>query len=175
MTLGERGKGSVLADLWLDLRYGLRMLRKTPGLTAFALAMLALGIGANTATFSIVDSLLLKSLPVRNPDGLVRVTSGTRSSFSQPVWEQICERRVFEGAFAWSFARLDLAQGGETELVQCIWAGGGFFDVLGLTAILGRTFNEVDDRPGGVREGPVAVISYEFWQRRFGGAPEAVG
>ena len=84
-------------------------------------------------------------------------------------------QRLFDGAFAWSSTRFNLAQGGQTELVDGMWASGGLFDVLGVPAMLGRTFTEADDRRGGGPDGPVAVISYGFWQRRFGGAADAIG
>ena len=82
---------------------------------------------------------------------------------------------MFDGAFAWSSTRFNLAPGGQTELVDGMWASGGIFDVLGVPAMLGRTFTEADDRRGGGPDGPVAVISYGFWQRRFGGAADVIG
>jgi predicted permease len=157
-----------------DLRYGARVLRRTPGLTVFAIASLALGIGANSAIFSLVDHVLLQSLPVRDPGRLVLLDGG---AWTNPVWEQIRDRQeTFSvGALAWADARFDLSQGGQTELVEGVWASGGFFDVLGVGAGLGRTFTAGDDRRGGGPDGPVAVISHAFWQRRFGGDPRAIG
>ena len=164
-----------LDDLAQDLRFGGRMLAKAPGFTGVALLSLALGIGANTAVFSLVNSLLLRSLPVREPERLVLVSG----EWTNPIWEQIRDRQseAFEAAMAWSdeHVQFDLAQGGEAELVDGIWASGAFFDVLGVPAILGRTFVAADDRRGGGPDGAVAVISYGFWQRRFGGAGDVIG
>src|SRR4029077_14991835 len=82
---------------------------------------------------------------------------------------------LFEKAAGWSPARLDLAAGGESQFVDAVWATGSFFQTLGVHALLGRTCSEDDDRPGGGAGGPVMVISYGFWQRQFGGAPDVVG
>ena len=156
-----------------DVRLAVRQLRASPLVSAVAILSLALGIGANTAIFSIVNSLLLRPLPVREPQQLVTLTQG---SWTNPIWEQIRDRpQLFDSAFAWSEARFNLASGGEAEFVDGIWASGGLFETLGVSAILGRTFTSVDDRRGGGPDGPVAVIGYEFWQRRFGGAADVVG
>jgi len=160
------------------LRDAIRALRATPLVSAVALLSLAFGIGANTAIFSLVNSLLLRSLPVREPARLVLVTYGdeTPRSWTNPIWEEIRARpELFGGALAWGSARFDLAQGGETELVNGAWASGGFFRVLGVPAVLGRTFTDQDDARGGGPDGPVAVISYGFWHRRFGGAEDVIG
>ena len=145
----------------------------TPVVSAVAILSLALGIGANTAIFSILDSLILRTLPVEEPQRLVLLDRG---SWTNPIWEAIRERQqAFNGAMAWSTTRFNLAQGGQTEMVDGIWASGAFFDVLGVPAILGRTFAPEDDRRGGGPDGPVAVISYNFWQRHFGGGVDVVG
>jgi putative ABC transport system permease protein len=164
-----------------DLRDAFRALKATPVVTTIAVLSLALGIGANTAIFSILDSLLLKTLPVREPQRLVLVNqggagAGRGGSWTNPIWEAIRDRaEAFDGAFAWSSTEFNLAPGGQTELVEGLWASGGYFDTLGVTAMLGRTFTAADDRRGGGPDGPVAVISYDFWQRRFGGRADAVG
>jgi putative ABC transport system permease protein len=162
-----------------DLRLAFRALRTTPIVTAVAILSLALGIGANTAIFSIVDSLVLRALPVREPQRLGLVTQGVglTSSWTNPIWEQIRQRdrQVFDGAFAYSSSRFNLAQGGQTEFVDGLWASGRFFEILGVTATLGRTFGEADDRRGGGPDGPVAVISDAFWHRRLGGAADVIG
>src|SRR5438309_980766 len=162
-----------------DLRLAFRALRATPVVSLVAVLSLALGIGANTAIFSIVDSLMLRSLPVRQPDRLFLVSEGDEgfSTLTNPIWEQLRSRQhdVAESAFAWSSTRFNLARGGEARLVDGIFASGGFFDVLGVPAMLGRTFTEADDRRGGGPNGPVAVISYGFWQRQYGGAGDAIG
>ncbi|HVQ29347.1 MAG TPA: ABC transporter permease, partial [Vicinamibacteria bacterium] len=161
-------------DLGQDLRYGFRVLRKSPGFTLVAVLSLALGIGANTTIFTLVDSLILRSLPVREPARLVRLEHG---SWTNPVWEQIRDRQkeIFESAAAASLTRFDLAPGGEADFADGFWASGGFFEVVGVPAILGRTLSREDDRRDGGPDGPVAVISYAFWQRRFGGAADVVG
>jgi putative ABC transport system permease protein len=157
-----------------DLRDALRSLRSTPVVSAVAMLSLALGIGANTAIFSLLDSVMLRSLPVREPQGLVMLAS---RSWTNPIWEQIRDRqdRFSDGAFAWSQTRFDLAEGGESVYANGIYASGRFFEVLGVPAVLGRTFTPHDDVRRGGPEGPVAVIGYGFWQRRFGGAANVVG
>ncbi|MGH9370815.1 MAG: ABC transporter permease [Vicinamibacterales bacterium] len=161
-----------------DLRDAFRALRATPVVTIVAVLSLALGIGANTAIFSILDSLLIRALPVENPQRLhiVGVGAEVRNTWTNPIWEQFRERQsLFDGAFAWSSTRFNMAQGGPTEFVDGVWASGRYFDVLGVPAVLGRTFTEADDARGGGPDGPVAVISYNFWQRRLGGAADAIG
>ena len=160
-----------------DLRDAFRGLRASPIVSLVAILSLALGIGANTAIFSILDALLLRSLPVKDPQqlALIGVTSNNRS-WTNPIWESIRERQdLFSGAFAWSTTRFNLASGGQAEMVDGLWASGAYFDTLRVPAILGRTFSTADDRRGGGPDGPVAVISYNFWQRRFDGAADAVG
>jgi predicted permease len=115
---------------------------------------------------------------VKQPRELVQVMLGERrASWSNPLWEQLRDHHadLFNGAFAFSQPRFNLAGGGETEFVNGVMASGGLFEVLGVPAILGRTFNPADDANGGGTDGPVAVISYGFWQRRFGGAADAIG
>src|SRR6185436_1188997 len=161
-----------------DLRDAIRSLRSTPVVSLMAILSLALGIGANTAIFTILDSLFLRTLPVRDPHQLVmlRDAAGRRTFWSNPMWEQIREReRLFDGAFAWAGARFNLARSGQTEIVDGLWVSGRMFDLLGTPAVLGRTITEADDRRGGGPDGPVAVISYGFWQRRFDGAADAIG
>jgi predicted permease len=159
-----------------DLRLAIRSLRATPIVTAVAILSLALGIGANTAIFSLVDSLILRALPVREPRRLVFVTDTSPSHvrvWSYPVWKQIHDRpELFEHSAAWSFTQLDLATGGESRLIPGIFASSSFFETLGAPALLGRTFSGLEDRAG---SDPVAVISYGFWQRSFAGAPDIIG
>jgi putative ABC transport system permease protein len=164
----------LLEDLASDLRYGLRLLRKSPAFTAVALISLALGIGANTAIFTLIDSLILRALPVRDPGRLVRLEGG---SWTNPIWEQVRARQhdLFDGAAAFSEDRIDMASGGEADFAQGLWVSGGFFDVLGVRPLLGRVLSPADDIRGGGPGGPAAVISYPFWQRRYGGAADVVG
>jgi putative ABC transport system permease protein len=173
--------GGWFDEVGQNVRYALRMLRKSPGFTAVIVLTLALGIGANTAIFSIIDSLLLRPLLVRDPSRLALVTDtseGGQESWTYAIWEQIRdERDLFAGtaASATADASFNLSQGGETEIVKGMWVSGEFFDVLGVPAARGRTFSASDDIRGGGANGPVAVISHGFWQRHFGGAPEVVG
>jgi predicted permease len=163
-----------LDEIAQDVRYGLRILRRSPAFTLVAVASLALGIGANSAIFALVDGVLLKSLPVREPQRLVLLNDG---SWTNPIWEQLRDRQRewADGAIAWSDERFDLSRGGTTEFVEGIWASGGFFEVLGVPALLGRTFSASDDQRDGGPDGPVAVISYALWQRRFGGEGGVIG
>jgi predicted permease len=172
-SLGVR----LIDDLRRDVSLAVRALRATPLVSAVAILSLGLVIGANTAIFSILNGLLLRTLPVRSPDRLVHVTDSvpretgeTRvRAWSYPAWDQIRQRPyLFEAATAWSFTRFNLASGGETQFVEGIWADGNFFEMLGVPALLGRTFSAVDDRPGGGPDGPVTVVSYRYWQRRLG-------
>jgi putative ABC transport system permease protein len=163
-----------------DLRLAIRSLRATPIVSMVAALSLALGIGANTAIFSLVNSLLLRALPVKAPAQLALIVEASAGNgggaWTNPIWEQIRERReLFDGAFAWSTTRFNLASGGETQFVDGIWASGGMFETLGVPAMLGRTFSQADDARGGGPDGAVAVISYSFWQRKFGGAADALG
>ena len=166
-----------------DLRLALRQLRASPVVSAVAVLSLALGIGANTAIFSLVNSLLLRPLPVVEPERLVLVSSvgasadGGVASFTYGVWEQIRQRATaFDGASAWWPERLNLAQAdGESEPADVTWVSGDYFRTLGVPAVLGRTIVPDDDVQGGGRGGAVAMISYEMWQRRFGGAPSVIG
>ncbi len=160
-----------------DLRDAFRALKASPVVSAVAVLSLALGIGANTAIFSILDTLVLRTLPVTEPQQLAQLgLGGDNTSLTNPIWEQIREREALvDGAFAWSTARFNLAQGGPAEMIDGVWASGAYFDVMGVPALLGRTFTRDDDRRGGGPAGPVAVISYKYWQQRFGGAADVVG
>jgi predicted permease len=166
---------------WQDLRYAARSLRSTPVLTLAAVVTLALGIGANTAIYSIIDSLFFRALPVRNPQqlALLREGSGTAdSSWSYPIWEQIQRRSdLFEGAAAWSTlnTRFTASIDGDQRTVFGIYASASLLPTLGVTPIVGRGFTPADDRPGGAPDGVAAVISYAFWQRQFDGRPDVVG
>lgn len=158
----------------VDWRDGWRSLRATPTVTAVAVLSLALGIGANTALFSIFNGLMLKPLPVSEAARLVLIDG---DSWTNPIWEEIRGRQdeIADGAFAWSAERFNLSSTGETDPVDGIFASGRIFDVMGVPAVRGRTFTPADDDRSGGPNGPVAVISHGFWQRRFAGADAAVG
>jgi putative ABC transport system permease protein len=164
----------TIDSLWQDVRAALRGLRKSPGFTFVAVATLALGIGANTALFSIFSSLILRPLPVRDPDSLALLTGG--GSWSYPIWEEIKAREteLFDGAFAWSPQTFDLSTSGQIDRVDGAYVSGRLFDVLGVTAVRGRMITPADDG-GAAPDGPVAVISYRLWRQRFASADDVVG
>src|SRR5215510_6374587 len=167
-----------MQTLWQDLRYGLRMLAKRPGFTLIVALTLALGIGANTAVFSLIDAFLLKPLPVRDPQQpvLVRATNprgGITGSFPYPIFEQLRDQnRSFSSIFAYDHTRVSVTVEGQPEMDWGDFVSGSYFDVLGVSAILGRTFTADDDQAG---RPPVAVISNGYWERRFGRDPAAIG
>jgi len=159
-----------------DLRIAARQLLATPVVTAVAVLSLALGIGANTAIFSLVNSLSLRALPVKDPQRLAILDAQDNGSWTFPLFEEVRRRsELFDGIFAWDTERFDLANGGVTEFVNGAWATAGLFDTLGVRPIVGRAFTQGDDVRGGGPDGPVAVIGYTFWQRRFGGGAHAIG
>jgi predicted permease len=159
-------------DLLQDVRYALRALRSNPGFAAIAILSLALGIGANTAIFSLINAVILKTLPVSHPEQLVQlvINPGGGPTFTNPIWEQVRDRQdVFSGAFAYSPIRLNLAGGGEVRNARTSWVSGDFFSTLGVRPLLGRTFTAADDKRGCPA---IAVLSYDFWQREYGGAAD---
>jgi len=172
-----------LQTLAQDTRYALRTLRANPGFAATAILSLALGIGANTAIFSILNAVMLRSLPVEDPQRLVQVgspdSSGTSPmsvAFTNPIWEHVRDhQQAFSGTLAYSSYRFDLAAGGESHFANGVWASGDFFRVLGVPAVRGRVFTPDDDLHGGGHAGPVAVISYGFWKRHYASDPDIVG
>jgi macrolide transport system ATP-binding/permease protein len=166
-----------MRTLWQDLRYAARMLRKSPGFTAIAVLSLALGIGANAAIFSLVNAVLLRPLPVREPERLVSVYPTTRDgaqAFSYPSYVDFRDRNeVFEGLFVTRFAPMSLGREGANERVWGYMVSGNYFDVLGVRAAHGRALTPEDDRAPLAH--PVAVLSHGSWRRRFGGDASVVG
>ena len=162
-----------------DARHAVRILWKQPALTVAVVGSLALGIGANAAIFSLLNGLLLKSLPVAQADRLVQVTpGGSFGAWTYPLWQELRDRQdVLDGVFAWSTqgTAFDLSTGGSVDVANGLWVSGSFFDVLGVQPAIGRTFAPADDARGGGPDGLVAVISHRFWQRRFAGAPDVIG
>lgn len=161
-----------------NLRDAFRTLRASPLVSTVAVLSLALGIGATTAMLSIVDSLILRPIPVQQPERLALLTTANSARFSwtNPIWEEIRDQPdLFDGALAWSTTQFNLNSGGETRYINGIMASGGFFDVLGVPAQVGRVFHPSDDARGGGPEGAVAVLSYDYWQRAYGGASDVVG
>jgi predicted permease len=189
-----------LEQLLQDIRFGLRMLRKSPGFAAVAILTLALGIGANTAIFSLIDAVMLRSLPVENPSQLVLLKWSARNapnihgymssgdcpmelrpgaanpygcSFSEPMFREIAEANVFSATTAFANAgRLNLTGNGPATVINGQLVSGDFFRTMGLKAAAGRLFEAADDKPSAA---PVAVLNYGYWQSTFGGSREVVG
>ena len=159
---------------WADLRYGTRLLLRNPGFAAVAVSSLALGIGANTALFSVTDALMLRMLPVPHADEIVRL----RTPLSYPAFRTIRDRtQTLAGMSAFSVFPASVRTGEDAEQAVGQMVSGDFYSVLGVNAVLGRVLSPDDDRIPGVggRDGPVAVISYQYWQRRFALDPSVVG
>jgi len=185
VALGKRSS-DFFAGVLQDLRFGFRVLRLNPGFTAIVVLSLALGTGANTAIFQLIDSLRLRTLPASNPQQLAGVrildtswrhgrVHGRYPDITNAQWEQIRDhQRVFSSMLAWATeGGFNLAPSGEARYASGIWVSGDFFKTLEVRALRGRTLTAEDDRRGcGSRP---AVISYAFWQREYGGGPDAVG
>src|SRR5215471_10579342 len=163
-----------------DLRYGLRILRKNPSFTSVAVLALALGIGANTAMFSVIEAVLLRPLPYRNADQIVRVAStwdrnGTLTNYSSSPpdffdWRD--QNRSFSSMFAYQEREFALTGQGEAKLVRAAAATAGLFSTLQAEPILGREFAPEENRVGANH---VVILSYGLWQAAFGGATGAIG
>jgi len=169
---------SFAEGLWQDLRFGGRMLRKSPGFTAAAVISLALGIGANTGLFSLVKAVLLGSLPVPNPQELVVVRhadlEGTWEDYSYPMYRAMRDKNtVFAGVLCRAGQEFNASFGGESERVRGELVSGNYYETLGVSPAVGRLIEPNDDRLAG--EGAVAVLGYGYWQRRFGGDASIVG
>ncbi len=162
--------------IWQDLRYGARMLVKKPGFTLVAVITLALGIGANTAIFSLVNTALLRPLPVEKPGQLVSLNNVSLNLpvISFPNYRDFRDRnKLLGGMLAYRYTTLGLSNNGVNERVWGYLATGNYFEVLGVKPALGRFFTPDDDRdPGGH---PIAVLTYDCWQKRFAGDPQAIG
>jgi len=177
--------GSFLANLWRDVRYSARSLRLSAGFSTVAILSLALGVGANTSIFQLIDAIRLRSLPVKNPSELVEIRipslrgrSGhfisDHEEFTNPLWEQLRDQQqAFSGAIAWTNFPFNLAAGGEMRHARGMFVSGEFFNVLGIRPVQGRVLTAADDQHG--CGAPFAVISYSFWQREYGANSDAVG
>src|ERR671928_1557060 len=179
-----------------DLRYGFRMLLKQKGLTAIALLSLALGIGANTALFSIVDAMLLKMLPVKEPERLVLFKSVApaefsvgsyngssnndpatglrhRTSFPYLTYQRLREQQgPLSDVFAFGGVGLNVNADGQADVANGQAVTGNYYSALGVQPAIGRLLTDDDDKPGTT---PVAVLSHRYWQKRFAGDPAVVG
>ncbi len=206
LTRVQEDAREVWSFVWLeqlgqDVRFGLRMLLKSPAFTAVAVLTLAFGIGANTAIFSLIDAVMLRSLPVENPAQLVvlkwsarkapnldgMMISGdcptdmtkriaenpTGCSFSEPMYREIARANIFSGTAAFAnTGRLDLAGNGAPSVINGQLVSGDFFHTMGLRAVAGRLIDTSDDTAAAA---PVTVLNYGYWQSAFGGSREVIG
>ena len=176
----------LIESAWRDLKFGARLLRLNPAFAIVAVLSLALGVGANTAIFQLLDAVRIRTLPVRDADELAEVRiadpvggrtgqfTGRRPSLTNPLWEQVRDRQqVFSEIFVWSSPTFYLTTGGEARSAQGLWVSGDFFKGLGVPAAIGRTLTADDDRRGCAA--PPAVLGYGFWQREYAGSPSIIG
>jgi len=195
LSLLSHSAGALIDALWLqprrwedamiqDLRFGVRMLLKHRGFTTVAILSLALGIGANTAIFQLLDAVRLRTLPVKAPQELVEVRMTEMDaarggiwrepSVTFPIWEQIRDRQqAFSGIFAWGTDPVNLAPGGEVRRARMLYVSGDFFNTLGVNAARGRVFTNTDDQRG--CPSPGIILSHDFWQREYGGDASIIG
>src|SRR5215211_8248524 len=161
-----------------DISYAIRGLLKRPGFVAIAVITLALGIGANTAIFSLVNAVLLRSLPVERPGEIVSVAmrgkDDSMSAWSFPNYRDFRDRNdALSGLLVYRFVPLSLSRNGLNERVWGYEVSGNYFDVLNVKPLQGRTFAPDEDKTK--LTAPVIVVSYDSWQHRFGGDPNLVG
>lgn len=184
MTPVTSTRGGMFFGLGMDVRLAARMLKLSPGFATVAILSLALGVGANTAIFQLIDAVVLRTLPVPAPQTLadVRVihngrlgnTVSRQHEISSAIWEQLRKhQQAFSTIAAWSTSRFDLGHGGDAHYVDGLWVSGDFFQTLRIRPTLGRLFSASDDREGCGNEG--VVISYSFWKSEFGGRPDVLG
>src|SRR5215475_12360030 len=175
----EARAGHQLEIFLQDLRYALRTMRRNQGFAAVAVLTLGLGIGANTAIFSLIDAILLKRLPVKQPEQLVLLRHAdsrvTENTFAYRTYEEFRDQnQVLSGLLAYHPLRLSVSVDGQPEPAEAgQLVSGNYYSVLGVDAALGRTITPDDDRAPG--ESPVCLISFNYWQRRFGGDPAVIG
>lgn len=170
----------LMTGWWQDLRGAARLMAKSPGFTAVSVVTLALGIGLNSAVFSVVETVLLRPLPVIEPEELVRIYSTMPNGFmpqepmSYPDFEDVAARDdLFQNTAGFSMTQLALQADDEAQLIIGEMVAGDYFGTLGIEPLIGRTFGATDTRRGQLS--PVAVLSHSAWQRRFGGDPGVVG
>jgi predicted permease len=176
---------SFLDTLLQDLKFGLRLLRFNPAFAAAAIFSLALGIGANTAIFQLLDAVRLRALPVKNPQDLVRVAIDHRASasgnfstrypdFTYAMWEQLRAQQLgFSNLFAWGPTQFNTSPSGEVHNVQGLWVSSAFFETLGVEPALGSLLLPQDDQQECASAG--AILSYAYWQHEFGGQRNVIG
>lgn len=177
---------TLFENVWQEIHFGARLLRLNKGFFLVATCSLALGIGANTAIFQLLDAVRLRLLPIVRPEQLAQLQIGKNEhcctgdfvdrhpDFTYAQWEQIRDRQqAFSSIFAFGDNRFNLSERGEVRFAEGLWVTGDFFKTLGVTPLLGRLISAQDDGPG--CGWPGVVLSYSFWQRNFGGDPNIVG
>jgi putative ABC transport system permease protein len=176
---------NLIENILQDIRYAIRAIYRSPGITSVAIFSLALGIGANTAVFQLLNAVRLRSLPVANPQELAEVRiaggnggygsqNGINSELSNALWEEIRQsQEAFSGIFAWGNGDFYVGDGGDARRAKGLYVSGDFFSTLGVSPLQGRLFTTDDDRRG--CGNPGAVISYEFWRNYLGGANSVIG
>lgn len=172
-----------LRDFVSDLRFSARSFRRSPSFTATVVLSLALGIGATTALYSLIDQVVLRALPVDHPERLVLIdwigfqnaeTMGTRNLMSYPIFRDLQQHNeFFDGVFCRAATTINLSTSGEPKLTAAELVSGTYFSVLGVSPALGRLFTIDDDQAPG--SSPVVVLSYDFWKNQFGSAQDIVG
>ncbi|HVH72226.1 MAG TPA: ABC transporter permease, partial [Candidatus Dormibacteraeota bacterium] len=172
-----------LRDFVSDLRFSARSFRRSPSFTATVVLSLALGIGATTALYSLIDQVVLRALPVDHPERLVLIdwigfqnaeTMGTRNLMSYPIFRDLQQHKeFFDGVFCRAATTINLSTSGEPKLTAAELVSGTYFSVLGVSPALGRLFTIDDDQAPG--SSPVVVLSYDFWKNQFGSAQDIVG
>ena len=180
----EMGTSATLEGWWRDIRHSARLLRLKPWFAMAAVLSLALGIGANSAIFGLLNAIRVRSLPVSNAgelvslqvegDGRVGRQTGRNRQVSWPLWQEIAKyQQSFSALASFGDTRFNLAPRGEVRYVEGLWVSGSFFTMLGVAPVMGRVFTPEEDRPGCGYFG--AVVSHAFWQRELGGRADAIG
>jgi putative ABC transport system permease protein len=186
VPVGREGREKLFAGIWNDLRYGARLLVRSPGFAIVAILSLALGIGANTTIFQLLDAVRLRTLPVQDPDRLARVAIvnsphccrgdfySHNADLTGGLWKAVHDQQQgFSAIAVWATNRFNLGQGGEARYANALLVSGDFFHVLEIRPAVGRLISPADDYRGCGVQG--AVLSYAFWQREFGGRPDVIG
>lgn len=186
IPIGREKQERLLAGIWNDLQYGARLLVRSPSFATVAILSLALGIGANTTIFQLLDAVRLRTLPVKKPEQLARVAIvnspqcctgdfySSNSDLTGDLWKSVHdEQQGFSAIAAWADTRLNVGEGGEARYANALLVSGEFFHVLGIQPVVGRLISPADDYRGCGVQG--VALSYPFWQREFGGRPDVVG
>jgi putative ABC transport system permease protein len=185
VPVGVEGRDKFLAGVWKDLHCGARLLSRSPGFAIVAILSLALGIGANTTIFQLLDAVRLRTLPVMKPEQLARVAIvnsphcctgdlySSNSDLTGGLWKGVDDQQQgFSAIAAWATNRFNLGEGGEARYANALLVSGDFFHVLGIQPVVGRLIAPVDDYRGCGAQS--VVLSYAFWQREFGGRPDVL-